>query len=337
IPRADGPVMPSPRAGMAMVRESSSHTTVRARTDMPPPPYSVGTSSCQMPSSLARPSKRSRYSGLICSPSVDSRSIGISSLSTKRRKVALRIRSSSGNSKSIALCFLRALLPQHPHVDGDRARCDRVRCGGALVGSHDQRIDLDLLYPGSMIQEEPAERECGGFERRAIGGGPAAKAGEASRQFQAVDHRTHLLGGYWKQAQCCVLDELDQHATRADEQQRAVEGVVARADDRLEADDHLLDEKALDPRGGLRSAGRQRLGGHFNCIAVMQIERNAADFGLVQNIARANLQRDGKADTLGRARGLGGGRNGLAFRQRDAVARKRCVQCCRRKIAGRGR
>src|SRR5437899_3260675 len=54
MPRADGPVIPSPRAGMAMVRESSSHTTARARIDMPPPPYSVGTSSCQMPSSLAR-------------------------------------------------------------------------------------------------------------------------------------------------------------------------------------------------------------------------------------------------------------------------------------------
>src|SRR5512132_2008138 len=283
--------MPSPRAGMAMVRESSSHTTVRARTDMPPPPYSVGTSSCQLPSSLARASKRSRCSGLICSPSVDSRSIGISSLSTKRRKVALRSRRSSGNSKSIALCFLRALLPQHPHVDGDRARFDRFQCGGALVGSHDQRIDLDLLYLGPMIQEEPAERECGRFECRAIGGGPAAQAGKPSRQFQAIDYRTHLLGGYWKQAQRCILDELDKHATRADEQQRAVEGVVARADDRLEADDHLLDEKAVDPRGRLRGTGRrgERLGGRFNCVAVVQVERNAADFGLVQNIARANL------------------------------------------------
>src|SRR5215831_6750117 len=99
----------APRAGMAMVRESSSHTTARARIDMPPPPYSVGTSSCQMPSSLARRSKRSRYFGLICSPSVVSRSIGISSLSTKRRRVALRIRSSSGNSKSIAFT-----LPPRP-------------------------------------------------------------------------------------------------------------------------------------------------------------------------------------------------------------------------------
>ena len=58
----------------------------------------------------------------------------------------------------------------------------------------------------------------------------------------------------------------------------------------------------------------------------MQVERNAANFGLVQNIARANLQRDGKADTLGRPRGLGGSGNGLAFRQGDAVARKRRLE-----------
>jgi hypothetical protein len=51
--------------------------------------------------SLARFSKRSRYSGLTASPSVVWRSIGISSLSTKRRSPALRIRSSSGSSKSI--------------------------------------------------------------------------------------------------------------------------------------------------------------------------------------------------------------------------------------------
>src|SRR5262245_58745051 len=37
MPRADGPVMPSPRAGMAMMRESSSQTTARARIDIPLP------------------------------------------------------------------------------------------------------------------------------------------------------------------------------------------------------------------------------------------------------------------------------------------------------------
>src|SRR5262245_2265617 len=201
MPRGDGPVMPSPRAGMATVRESSSHTTTRARTDMSPPPYSVGTSSCQMPNSLARPSKRLRYSGLICSLSVLLRSIGISSLSTKRRSVALRSRSSSGNSKSIDLYFLRALLPQYAHIDGDRARSvfARLRCHGAPIadkftGSHNQRIDLDLFYFRTVVEKEPAERECGRFERRTIGGGTAAKAGETGRQFQPIDHRAHLIG-----------------------------------------------------------------------------------------------------------------------------------------------
>src|SRR5262249_56577745 len=143
------------------VRESSSHTTTRARTDMPPPPYSVGTSSCQMPSSFARPSKRLRYSGLICSPSVLLRSIGISSLSTKRRRIALRSRSSSGNSKSIDLSFLRALLPQHAHVDGDRARGGfaRFRCRGAPIadrftGSHGYRVDRDLPYHCASVRKK---------------------------------------------------------------------------------------------------------------------------------------------------------------------------------------
>src|SRR5215470_17111563 len=184
MPRADGPVMPSPRAGMAMVRESSSHTTARARVDMPPPPYSAGTSSCQMPSSLARRSKRSRYCGLIFSPSVVSRSIGISSLSTKHRSVALRIRSSSGNSKSIALRSLTVLPPQDPHVDRDHAWIGfgrlldlrlRIADRTLIVGPHHQRIDFDVLYSSAMVEKETSERERNGFERRAIGGGLSAK------------------------------------------------------------------------------------------------------------------------------------------------------------------
>src|SRR5262249_24169514 len=214
MPRADGPVMPSPRAGMAMVRESSSHTTARARIDMPPPPYSVGTSSCQMPSSLARRSKRSRYSGLICSPSVVSRSIGISSLSTKRRSVALRIRSSSGNSKSIAVTLPPPpppppppLPPQHPHVDRNHPRIGsgRVRCfgppiAGRTVGPHHQRVNFDVIYFCTMVEKETPECERGGFERRAIGGGLSTKAGQTPRQLQAIDHRAHLVGGHRKQA-----------------------------------------------------------------------------------------------------------------------------------------
>src|SRR5215510_12773104 len=206
MPRADGPVIPSPRAGMAMVRESSSHTTARARIDMPPPPYSVGTSSCQMPSSLARRSKRSRYSGLSCTPSVVSRSIGISSLSTKRRRLALRIRSSSGNSKSIPSRSLRVLPPQHPHVDRNRARGGpgRVRCpglpiAGGTVGPHHQGVDFDVIYSCAVVEKETPESERGGFERRAIGGGLSAKPGQTLRQLQPIDHGADLMGGHRKQ------------------------------------------------------------------------------------------------------------------------------------------
>src|SRR5262245_44765852 len=179
MPRADGPVMPSPRAGMAMVRESSSHTTVRARTDMPPPPYSSGTSSCQMPRSFARRSKRSRNSGLMVSPSVVLRSIGISSVSTKRRSPALRMRNSSGSSKSIASGSI--LPPQHAHVDGDRA----------ALTDH-QWVDLDVGYSGAVVEIEAAERKRGRFERGPIRGRVAAKAGQQSFELEAVDHAAHV-------------------------------------------------------------------------------------------------------------------------------------------------
>src|ERR1700737_2414779 len=53
MPRTVGPVMPSPRAGTAIERESSSVTRLRASSDRPPPPYSCGTSIIQMPSALA--------------------------------------------------------------------------------------------------------------------------------------------------------------------------------------------------------------------------------------------------------------------------------------------
>src|SRR5262245_19280767 len=188
MPRADGPVMPSPRAGMAMVRESSSQTTARARIDMPPPPYSSGTSSCQIPKSLARCSKRARWSGLMRSPLVVWRSIGISSLSTKRRRPALRIRSSSGNSKSISSHSLGVLPPHHAHVDRDRAGLF-----GAAPRSHHERIDLDVLYSRAVIEEETAERKRSRLERGAIGRGPPAKARQQPGELEAVDHRADLV------------------------------------------------------------------------------------------------------------------------------------------------
>jgi hypothetical protein len=52
--------MPSPRAGTAIERESSSVTRLRAKSDRPGPPYSSGTSIIQMPSALAPAMKRSR-------------------------------------------------------------------------------------------------------------------------------------------------------------------------------------------------------------------------------------------------------------------------------------
>src|SRR5262245_31741192 len=116
------------------------------------------------------------------SPSVLWRSIGISSLSTNRRRPALRIRSSSGNSKSMPSY---SLPPHHAHVDRDRAGLF-----GAAPRSHHERIDLDVLYSRAVVEKETAERKRGRFERGAISRGPSAKARQELRQLEAVDHRT---------------------------------------------------------------------------------------------------------------------------------------------------
>src|SRR5262249_12381496 len=111
------------------------------------------------------------------SPSVVWRSIGISSLSTKRRRPALRIRSSSGNSKSIPSY---SVPPDHAHVDRDRARSF-----GLAGRPHHERIDLDVFYPCAVVEEETAERKRGRLERGAIGRGAPAKAREEPGELEA--------------------------------------------------------------------------------------------------------------------------------------------------------
>src|SRR5262249_49163343 len=170
---------------------------------MPPPPYSSGTSSCQMPSSLARDSKRSRYSGLIVSPSVVWRSIGMSWLPRNRRSPALRIRSPWGSSKFIPSPPLPRLPPARPHVDRDRAKPRTT---------HDQRIDLDVAQPCAMVEVEAAERECRGFERGAVGSRPPAKPGKQRCELQAVDHRGDLVRAQRKDPHSRVLGQPDQAA-----------------------------------------------------------------------------------------------------------------------------
>src|SRR5712671_5827299 len=100
------------------------------------------------------------------SPSSVSRSTGMSSVFTNRRSDSRNRRSSSGSSKSIS-CSLLSVSPQDPHVD-------RNRSGGA---DH-QRIDLHIGDAGPVIEIELRERERGLFERRPVGGGAPAIAGQ---------------------------------------------------------------------------------------------------------------------------------------------------------------
>src|SRR5262245_57499858 len=158
------------------------------------------------------------------SPSVVWRSIGISSLSTKRRRPALRIRSSSGNSKSMPSY---SLPPHHAHVDRDRARAFGVAClhgvGTAALRPYHERIDLDVRYFCTVVEEETAERQRGRLERRAIGRGPPAKTGQEPGELEAADHRADLVRRQRQEPQRGILDQLDQDAARAHEQHRPIE------------------------------------------------------------------------------------------------------------------
>ena len=159
-----------------------------------------------------------------------------------------------------------------------------------------------------MVEKETAERERRGFQRRPVGGRPAAVAGEELRQLQAVDHRGHVAGGDRQEPQRRVLDQLDQQPAGADQQQRAVERIAARADDRLDALDHLLHQEAVDTHARLRGARRRRhgVGRGLHLLAALEVERHAAGLGLMQDVGRADLERDREADRRRRLRCLGG-------------------------------
>ena len=107
-----------------------------------------------------------------------------------------------------------------------------------------------------------------------------------------------------QQPQRHVARELDQDAAGADQQQRAVERIAARADDRLDAGHHLLHQEAVDARVRMRCARRrqQRVGGGRTSCAAAQIEHDAAGLGLVQDVGRADFQRDRKSDRRPRPR-----------------------------------
>ena len=166
----------------------------------------------------------------------------------------------------------------------------------------------------AVVEIELAERQRGLFERRAIGRWPAAVARQQLGELESVDHRRHARRIDRQHAQRGVLGELDQDAAGADQQHRAIERIAARADDRLDAGHHLLHQETVDARIGLRLARRcnQALGRAFHLSAVPQIERDAAGFGLVQDVGGVDFQHHREADALG-----GGSRLGRARDLRD--------------------
>src|SRR5262249_61767134 len=123
-----------------------------------------------------------------------------------------------------------ASSPQVPHVDCHHAWIGsgrllylrlRIVDRTLIGGPHHQRVDFDVLYSCTMVEKETPERERGGFERRAIGCGLSAKAGQTLRQLETIDHGAHLTGGPPKQAQPPPPHGPAQHPARTHPPRRA--------------------------------------------------------------------------------------------------------------------
>ena len=154
-----------------------------------------------------------------------------------------------------------------------------------------------------MVEIEVGEAADRRDQRIDVGRGLAAEAGEKLCDLQLGDHRARIVRRDRQQPERDVLDQLDQDAAGADHQHRTVERIGARADDHLDAVDHLLHEIAVDRRarhglgGGRGKLVRRALDLGLRC----QMQPHAADLGLVRDRGRDDLQRHRKAD-LGRGR-----------------------------------
>src|SRR5262245_65139915 len=98
--------------------------------------------------------------------------------------------------------------------------------------------------------------ECFTVDRR-----PAAEAREELGELEAIDHRGYVLAAYRKEPQRGVARKLHQNAAGADEYERPIERIGARANDRLDARDHLLHQEAVDA-----GARMERACGRYQCI-----------------------------------------------------------------------
>src|SRR5262249_41602775 len=131
-----------------------------------------------------------------------------------------------------------------------------------------------------------------------------------------------------------------QDSARADDHHRTVEWIAVRADDHLNALDHLLHEIPVESGAGLGDRVGKRMRCAFDLGLRRKMQAHAADLGLVTDRARHDFERDRESDAR-----CGGGslrwrscHDGL--RQSQPVLRERhlersALQCFRAAIRGR--
>ena len=197
-------------------------------------------------------------------------------------------------------------------LDG-QTRCPPRRAGGE--GMHDDaRIERDDAFG---VDQQRIDVELGDFvdvgdqsryanhdfaHRLTCGRRPIAVAAQ-----QPVDARAaeRVLGQDQierRQGQGLVVDHLCRDAAMSDHQDRPEYRILGRADDqfhRVRPPHHRLDDETVDRalgRGGDRPCRSSPSTASSTACSGAEIERHAADVGLVGDLARQDLDDDRKAD-----------------------------------------
>ena len=154
----------------------------------------------------------------------------------------------------------------------------------------------------------------------------AARAAHAAQNFgrrDPVDHRERVVAARRRQAKRDVLEHFDQHAAQPESHHLAEARIVRGADDHfLAAGEHLLDFDPGDLGVGLvrARAGDDLFVGALGLGRAPHVEHHASRFGLVQDVGGDDFHHHWKADGTRSAAGLGGGRHGRRFGQRDRAS-----------------
>ena len=203
-------------------------------------------------------------------------------------------------------------LDQVRRVGQDREARRTRRCIGAGADAgvqrdrapvvDKQRVDIelgDLGYVGEQL------RHCDqhGIERVAVGRRHVAVTVDQLRHARARHQGPCQRCVQRRQGHGAIGQHLDCGAAGTEQDDRTEGGVDTGADDqfaRARRLDHRLYREAVDPRIGPRAAHARE---HRSCsvahgLVRIEVERHAADVGLVRDVGRQDLQRDRQPDRL---------------------------------------